>query len=281
MVINNPNNFPEALVRAIEGDKDRKRDANRFGVTSLVAPALIRSLEMQHSNEISADVEDMTWAMFGKAFHLLMDTYAPVNTVSEKKIELEYGGITLVGIPDIYDGKTLYDYKTTSVWSFVLGVKQEWIDQLNVYAFMLHSIGIDIEEMFIIAILRDWMARKAQTEQDYPKKPLIRVQIPFNPLSQTEDYIKKRIEAHRNVEPCTPEERWRRETTYAVKAKGVKTAKRVLPSNDEAKLWIEASGKKDLYIEERVGEDSRCLSYCNVAPWCPHNRYKEEVKDGG
>lgn len=280
MRILNPRNLPEALVKAAIGDKDYSPDPNRMSVTDLIDSPWRRYLKQLHYGDISVDVEDMTWLLMGKAFHLLMDKYAPDEAVSEEKIEIPYNGITLVGVPDVHQGGILYDYKTTSVYSFILGEKVEWTQQLNVYRWMLNSIHIEINKIQIIAILKDHMARKA-TEPDYPSKPLIAVDIPLWTLEETQKFIDSRIEAHKNLEPCSPEERWSKPTTYAVKMKGVKTAKRVLTSHDDAAEWM-ANNIKDLknaYIEERPGEDSKCLRYCNYAKWCQYNRYKETMNE--
>jgi hypothetical protein len=102
-----------------------------MSITDLIDSPWRRHLKQLHYGELSVDVEDMTWLLMGKAFHLLMDKYAPEEAVSEEKIEIPYGDYTLVGIPDVHKGGVLYDYKTTSAYSFILGEKIEWTQQLN------------------------------------------------------------------------------------------------------------------------------------------------------
>jgi hypothetical protein len=58
------------------------------------------------------------------------------------------------------------------------------------------------------------------------------------------------MDAHKNLQPCTEEERWTRPTTYAVKVKGINKAKRVLSSHDEACAWLDNSNLKGAYIEK-------------------------------
>lgn len=275
MKIKNPNNLPEALVLAASDEKGHSYSRNRISITDLIGSPLARNLKMKYHSDASSDVEDMSWLLIGKAFHLLMDKYTPETHTSEEKIEIEVDGMTLVGIPDSYGNGILYDYKVTSVYAFLLGEKLEWERQLNCYRWMLHKKGVEIRSLQIIAILRDYMARKAN-ESDYPKKPLIAVNIPMWSLEETESYIKQRLDVHKHVVPCTDEERWSKPTTYAVMLKGQKKAKRVLLSHDDAAKWMvnNMNDVKKAYIEERPGEDSKCLRYCAYSKYCDHNIYR-------
>jgi hypothetical protein len=148
--------------------------------------------------------------------------------------------------------------------------------QLNVYRWMLNSIHIEINKIQIIAVLRDYMPRKA-SEPDYPNKPLIAVDIPLWTLEDTQKYIDSRIEAHKNLEPCSPEERWAKKDSFAVKKQGAKRAMRVLDSKESAERWIASNNSKNekLIIEKRDGEDTKCKHYCNVAKFCKENIYNE------
>jgi hypothetical protein len=69
---------------------------------------------------------------------------------------------------------------------------------------------------------------------------------------------------------------WEKPTTFAVKKEGVKKARRVLKSKSEAKRWIAQNNEKGLYIEERPGERSMCLRYCDARTICPRNVYNEK-----
>lgn len=274
MKINNPNNFPQALVNAVSGGRDPQK--YRMGVTDLIGSPWQRDLKLKYYDQVESDVEDMTWSMLGRAVHLLAEENSPSSAYSEIKLEVPYGDYKLVGIPDVHEDGVLDDYKVTSVYSFLLGEKIEWEQQLNVYRWMLHQQGITINTIRIIAILRDWMPRKAETEANYPRKPLIQVQIPIWDLEKAKAYIDERFKAHENIVPCTPEERWTRPTTYAAKIEGQKIAKRVLPSREEAEKWIKdnLNGKKAI-IEERPGEDPKCKTYCSYAKFCSENRYNK------
>lgn len=273
MKIINPRNLPDVLVKAVTEDV-RIFDENRISVTELIDSPLKRHLRSKHGSDLTVEVEDMTWKMVGKAFHLMMEKYATKGSIFEKKIEMQVDGTTIVGIPDLHCEEILYDFKVTSVYSFILGENISWERQLNIYRLMLNSIGIETKEIKIIAVLKDFNMRKA-SEEGYPKRPLIAVDIPMWTLDDTMKYIRERISAHKNLQPCTEEERWTRPTTYAVKVKGVNKAKRVLSSYDEACAWLANSNLKGAYIEKREGEDSKCLRYCDYAKYCQYNRYNQ------
>ena len=106
-----------------------------------------------------------------------------------------------------------------------------------------------------------------------------------------EAFIRERIEIHRNskvsddwgdeLPECTEEERWIRETKYALKKEGRKTAIRVLDTEEEAQVMLKELPEKDKgFIEIRKGEAIRCTrNYCGVSQWCSQyqNSIKEEV----
>ena len=282
MKILNPRNLPEPLVRAVSREEGYAPNPNRMSVTDLIGPPMIRFLKLKHWDEITEVVENMTWMMFGTAFHLLMDKHSG-DAISEQKIEYDYPPYTIVGVPDVHKDGILYDYKVIRAYALVLSGKAEWVNQLNTYVWLLkQSKGIDIKEIKIIAILRDWSEITAEKDQNYPQAPLWEVRIPLWDPEYAYGYIVGRMAAHSAVVPCSPEEKWTKPDTFAVKVKGIKKAKRVLDSMAEAEKWManNPQGKKG-YIETRPGEDSRCKRYCSVSQFCEYNRYlkKEEEDD--
>jgi hypothetical protein len=270
MKINNPNNLPEVLVRAAVGDYIRTGDPLRMSVTDLINPPLIRKLKLEHWDELEENVDDMAWSLFGKAFHSLMDKYAPEDAVTEYKIEHFFKPFTIVGQPDVHRGGILDDYKVTSVWSFAFG-KPEWEEQLNVYAWLLTMKSIQISELRIIAILRDWVKTKVM-QHDYPISPFHVVQVPLWDINRQARYIGDRIKAHLDPAECTPNEKWQREETYAVCSPSVKKARRVLSTEDEAIAWAVANMKGPYEIKKRLGQRVRCVLYCPVRSFCQFNK---------
>ena len=86
----------------------------------------------------------------------------------------------------------IIDYKVTSVWSVIYG-KPEWENQLNCYAYLVSKTK-QRRQFKICAILRDWNRRDAEKKEDYPKAPIVFVDIPLWDKNKTEAYIKKELE---------------------------------------------------------------------------------------
>lgn len=209
--------------------------------------------------------------------------------------------------PDVLEGTVLSDYKVTSVWSVLHGEKPEWERQLNIQAALHRLNGDDITEAFIIAILRDWQVSKARFERDYPRVAVMKISIPLWPQAEAVEYIERRVRVHQKAQLdyeesgqnpdvlplCTETERWYRGGGFAVKKKNTKTgvenkkADRVFDNKTDALQFItdnpldkaigpkgRTSPAKDkvYFIEERKGENKRCIDYCDVAEFCPFGR---------
>ena len=129
-----------------------------------------------------------------------------------------------------------------------------------------------------MAILRDWSKMKVMTSDNYPRKQVVMIPINRWTPEEQDKYVKDRIKLHQLAEIqgedlvlCTPEERWRKETTFAVMKKNRKTAARVLPSRKEAMKWIEDNHLKygvNATVIERKGQDVKCENYCRVNKFC-------------
>jgi hypothetical protein len=110
--------------------------------------------------------------------------------------------------------------------------------------------------------------------EPYPTKPVELFEIPIWEDFITEAYIADRVRVHEeanalpdeHLPECTAKERWQR-TTYAVRKPGAVRASKVC--DDPVTASTEAARLGPEYeIEERVGEPTRCLHYCDAAPYC-------------
>lgn len=290
MKITNKYNLPEPIYRAVS--EVYRPDPKRLSVTSLIGPPLIRQLKIKHWDELEEDASDKLWALLGKAMDNILTQYAPKTWITQLKLEYQIADITVVGILDylILTEALLGDWKATSVWSYLLGGRIEWEKQLNVYDWLIYANSkIFISKLKVDRLLRDHIASKALQNNDYPKIPFISLKIPQWLRQEQSDYIKERVRLHL-TEPteCTPEEKWEKPTTYAVMKKGRKTALRVLENNQAAAQWCLENGHanainskiqlaNNIEIVQRVGECTRCKSYCPVRSVCSYNICKEEI----
>jgi hypothetical protein len=140
----------------------------------------------------------------------------------------------------------------------------------------------------IVAIVRDWSRREAQNKADYPKAPIVVIDIPLWSFEHREAYVRDRISLHGDalfemetdgeMPECTPEEMWERPTTYALKKDGNVRAKSVHETREAAdKALADATEKakkgEKFLIEVREGDRTRCSSFCQVAGMC--SQYKK------
>jgi PD-(D/E)XK nuclease superfamily len=284
MVITNQFGVPEPLVTLASRQFYTKGKAN-YSVTEIMAPPKIKRLREKYDGQIKQDVSDMLWNLLGSALHVVMERGDTAGWVMEERIFCEVDGVTISGAIDLQqetpDGIVLIDYKFTSAWA-VMQRKEEWHQQLNMYKWLVETVKRKkVIGLKICALVRDFS--RHETKEGYPKAPIEIVDIPMWDIVKTEAYVRERLNLHRDAKvaadfgdelpPCSDEERWQSETTYAVKRDGRKTAIRVFKSIDEATALAE---KEKGYVETRLGEPRRCTgNYCGVADWC--EQYQKEL----
>ena len=297
MKITNNFGMPQPFVDFAINDKYSKGKAD-ISVTTLIDSPKIRLMKEKHDHQIEVDAVDMVWALFGTAVHsVLENSRQSEDSITEERLYSTVSGWVLSGAVDRQEIKddniTIVDYKVTSVWSVIYG-KPEWENQLNCYAYLVndkHAFNKSkVTNLKICAILRDWNRRDAERKEDYPKAPIVFVDIPLWDHEKASKYIIDRMALHQEAQIladvhgdlglCNDEEMWKKNDTWAVKKKGQKRALRVLDSEEEAIKYIEwhnetdkaYTKKTDLEIEFRGGEYTRCGNYCSVADFC--NQYK-------
>ena len=286
MKITNKHNVPAPLVTLASKEYYSKGESS-YSVTELMSPPKIKRLREQYNESIESDVADMLWSMLGSALHVVMERGETPGFLSEERIFAEVNGVTVSGAIDIQQetdkGVIIIDYKFTSAWA-VMQDKVEWEQQLNVYKWLVETVKKKkVIGLQICALVRDFS--RHETKQGYPHAPIHMVDIPMWDAVKAENYIKERLEMHREakmaqdfgeeLQDCTPEERWMTETKYAVKRDGRKTAIRVLDDKEEARILADAEKG---YVEVRPGEPKRCTgNFCGVAQWC--KQYQGELND--
>ena len=202
------------------------------------------------------------------------------DVLREKNLTYDALGWRLSGTLDrfIISSGTIQDYKLTSVWAYLNAEsKSEWVAQQNIYAFLLREAGYEVNKAEIIGIYRDWSGGEKMRNKDYPSGRSNTIPIELYSHEAMRDYIHKRIALHKNAEEngvvpeCSSKERWASPDTFAVKQKNRVKAMRVLHSKAAAEAFIEANSFKysDMFIEERLGKNTKCESYCSVSKFCP------------
>jgi hypothetical protein len=318
MKFTNTYNLPQSLVDALMGDTyDLKNaPANIISATTLIAPPKVKLLEQRHDAEIEVDVSEMLWRFIGTACHYVVEQATKGERLSEERMFLDVASCEVHSAVDgkkaqdqawykkaawycsakidLYDSdaKALQDYKITSVWAVLLDKepKKEWVEQLNIGAFILRKVGFQTKKLSIIAIFKDWSASKAP--RDYPSLPIPMKEIPIPMWSddlcisfirdRVQVYIRAKAVPDNEIPECSEEERWATKTTYAVMKAGNKRALAVKDSRGEAETQCRIMKgqypKNSFSVEERPGEDKRCLNYCNSGKNGFCNYYNEHYK---
>lgn len=279
MRLTNIHNIPAGIFQAVVGSIQRPQP-DIIRVTELINPPICKKLALQYWDTITADASEFLWSLLGSGVHAVLAKQDD-KALIEKRVTIEIQGIKLSGQIDRYEiaDESIDDYKCTSVWSYLFGLKPEWVAQLNLYKKLIESSGLAVKRLRINAVLRDWQLSKA-VQADYPKMPFAVIDIPIWPKAEMLNYINTRIFVHRSEPlPCSPDERWQRPSTFAVMKEGRKSAIRVKDTKEEAEAYlnteVKAADQKKCQVVERVGEAIKCKSYCLVRDICPYNFSKE------
>ena len=180
--------LPQAIVDAVTNDP-YSRGASDISVTQLIQPPYQRQLRLQH--EPIEDASDRIWSLVGQVGHGIVERAYPqayteaasklstkevhdtYGVVAERRLFMKVNGWTVSGQFDVIEKGHLQDYKFTSVWSVIGDTKTEWINQLNLLRLLAIQEGIEIKQLGIIAILRDWIEAGAPGVRPTPERKLV------------------------------------------------------------------------------------------------------------
>ena len=281
MKITNHHNLSPPIVKALSRD-DYTRGKSHRSVTQLIDSPQVRILRERHWDDLTEDVSEKMWTVLGTAVHRIFEDHAGDDVISEERLFVEVDDWVISGAIDLQDERGIVDYKCTSVWS-VIHDKIEWELQLNAYAWLMrHAKGVSPQELRIVAVMRDWNRRQAESDASYPQAPIAELPITRWSDSDQDKYMEGRIALHQFAEfrnfsdeslpPCTDAERWTRPTTYAAKKTTQKRALKVFDSMEEAESFLEKRGHADSKwheVEVRHGAHVRCdQNWCRVAEFC-------------
>jgi hypothetical protein len=144
--------------------------------------------------------------------------------------------------------------------------------------------------------MRDWSATQAQYGGDYPPHSIMEVDVPLWPREQAQAYILERVKLHQaarrglecdelysrhehygmldrpdgpcldTLPLCSDDERWLRDSKFAVHKGGQKRAVKLHDTEAEAEAHAAELRAKDARVpytvEARPGTPTRCLYFC-------------------
>lgn len=270
MSLTNEYGAPDVFVRAVEGDPYTKGEAD-FSATELLKPPQIVRLTKKHEDSITTDVRDEWWKLLGKGVHNILEQYG--EGLCEERFFAECNGVKISGAIDMLVDGAVTDYKVTSVFTIQRGLKTDWEQQLNIYAWLLRQNDITATSLTIVGLCRDWIQSRAAVKRDYPQSPIVPIKVPLWRDERQDAFVENRVRVHtmENTLPCTPEERWAR-GGYTVLGGGLKP--RSFDSMNEAANYINQKEKpgRTFSIQEGGAKFVRCESWCSISDHCPQWR---------
>lgn len=278
--------LPQYLVDwLLSSGYDFNYDPNTISTTTLLKPIKAQILGSRYTEDVETDVSELIAARYGTAIHDSVEKIETPGVSKEvrlhRQIQIEDTVYTVSGKYDIlvdlgHGTYQLQDMKSTSVWSYIYGGKDEdYRKQLSIYRWLLSPTHQVIDQSSITFFFTDWSSSKARQDQDYPK---LRIQSGYKvdlwSLEQTEQYIRERLTLFHlarqadddELPDCTPEELWQTEDSWAVYKDGNKKATKLCNTEEEAELY-KISKKIKGNIQHRPGKVKRCR-YCSSFPVC-------------
>lgn len=281
MTLTNNAGLPEPLVEAIRNDS-YSQEFTDYSVTELVKPPRISALRRAHSSEMSEDASDRIFSLIGQGIHSILERAASNRYIVEERFGLKTAsGVTVSGRIDLFDQETkaLQDWKITSRFATKDGPKPEWTAQGNLNRLILERNGIQVKKIEYVAIYRDWSKMAvARGVDNMPEKQVEVIPIEMWTCEETDEYLAERIRLHEEAKTdlpmCSDEDRWYKPPKFALMKKKRKRAIKLYPTEAEA---LAAVTEPDQYIEARKDEHTRCLYYCECAPYC--TQFRDYMQD--
>lgn len=279
MNLTNRHSLPESIVLALEkAESAYSAGASDATVSSLHEPP--RMVLLKKQGELTSDVSERLASLLGTAFHHVMELAAVEGDVVEERYFTEVLGWTISGQIDAYTPADahLKDYKVISVWAVTVGsAVEEYTKKLNTYAYILRQNGLKVDKLSIIVFFRDWKAREARRDQNYPQQQVIEYDLDVWPAEKAREHVFTRVEIHqaavaaydmdKALPECTPEDKWAKSEKWAVYKGANKRATKLCDSKVEARAYV-GSTTQGMRIEKRPGEATRCMHWCPVRTVC-------------
>jgi len=289
MELTNEHNLPE-VFRNFDKATPHSTEGAKYSVTTLIDSPKISSLRRKHAEQLSEDVTDRVWAIFGTAIHKILEVGASEGEISEQRFHAQVGGVGISGQIDLQTptsgGFLLSDYKTCRTYTIQANPKgkPEWELQLNCYAQLARLNGVEVAGIEVIAICRDWSEAGRERSEDYPIAPIVRIPVPLWEPEKAQAYLEARVALHESPEvaPCSDAEMWTRPPVYAVYTRTKtgelkKRATRLFDSRTDAEVYLMDHPGGE--VIEREAVYARCNgNFCNVRDFC--DTYYGRINNG-
>lgn len=220
-------------------------------------------------------------AGFNPLFEYVVNPEEPVPgkiaVYVQKRRNEPFMGKILSGAPDLIMDGRLFDYKSTSVFSYQKKISDDYMWQLTTYRYLFRDL-IQDDTATIQFILRDWSKTKAAKDPEYPQTPCPTMLVRVGTADECRIRIEQRIseiESLRSVDEkdlplCTDEELWLDPPKYAYyknpTASPSARATRVFNTYSEAQAYMQSQNGIGR-IDTRKGTPRAC-DYCKASSIC-------------
>ena len=324
MKITNNKSIPLALALWLVGDDyDYQNIENYVSVTGLIKPVkqtILSSRAKKIAINEGVDLEDMIPSRLGHAIHSAVEKEWIQNTATnfqklgysmeearcvlvnptkeqlleapgafvvwiEQRAYLKIGKWTIGGKFDIVIDGEVQDVKSTTVYSFIKGGKDEdYILQGSIYR-LLNPDKITKDTMQINFVFTDWQSAEAKRDPNYPQCRATSKTFQLMSVEDTLQWVKDRLaqleagwgSPEELIAPCTPAELWLSDPVFkyysdpATAQAGGRSTKNF---NDyiEANTFLSSKGKGVIVA---IPQEAKRCGYCNGAPLC---KQKEQYR---
>lgn len=149
----------------------------------------------------------------------------------EQRGSREIKGYTISGKFDMVLEGVLQDFKSTSVYTYIKGSKDEdYCLQGSIYRW-IHQDKITADHINIQFIFTDWSRAQARSQKDYPQQRVLSHRVELMSIEETEAWITNKLNElekyaladETEIPRCSDKELWRGETVYKYFADPQKT----------------------------------------------------------
>ena len=260
--------------------KDRVMDVSDFLASSL-GTAIHDSIEKAWSTKAGPILKSLGYpekvadrVVVNPTEEQLKQDIIPVYV--EQRHMKEIDGYIVGGKFDMVLEERLKDYKTTSVWSYIFGNKDEdYSLQGSIYRWIRPDIIKD-DYTDIQFIFTDWQRSAAKQKPDtYPQQRVLEYPVKLMEIVDTEKWIRARLrELSRymnlpedQIPPCTDKELWRSETVYKYYADPNKTERATKNFSTQLAANAHLNEKGKGIVIPVAGEVKAC-AYCAAYDIC-------------
>ena len=269
MEFSNKHSIPKYIADWLSHDDyDHDHDPYTISATTIMKPVRAYVLSTRNGENLQQDVSDMIASKMGSAIHDSLEQIQTEGVIKEERVARtlspsDDATYKVTGKFDVlemqHDGTyILRDIKTTSVWAYIHGGKDDdYRTQLSIYRWLLDPTKEVQNTGFIDFFFTDWQGAKAKNDHKYPQRRLMpSYRVDLMPPAETEEYILSRLslfEANRHLEEedivlCSHEELWSLDPVYAVTKQNAKRATKLCATEDEA---------NKIYTRQEI-KDSKC-----------------------